>query len=126
MSDAITLVPTNDPKTYAFEIDGEVGADEMEAMADLMNQAFDAHDKVNMLLIFRRYAGREAGAGFDWSSIKSRFRSLGKVEKYVAVGAPEDASEMIERMGSLIPVDAKTFPMAELDAAWAHVGARPT
>lgn len=122
---SIRTVPTADPATYAFEIDGKVTSDEMEAMADRMNAAFDAHDKVNMVLIFRRFDGSELGAGYDWSSIKSRVRSLTNVDKYVAVGAPAAAEKMIEAMDLVIPVEARTFDLAEIDAAWAFVGTRP-
>ncbi len=121
----IRRIPTTDPATFAFEIDGEVTSEEMEAMADLMNAAFDTHDKVNMMLIFRDYEGSELGAGFQWSSIRSRFRALTHVDKYVVVGAPDAAETMIDTMGKLIPVEAKTFDLAEVDAAWTFVGARP-
>ena len=121
----IFTIPTTDPATYAFEIKGKVRSQDMETMADMMNEAFDAHDKVNMLLVFTDYDGSEMGAGYDWSSIKSRFRSLANVDKYVAVGAPDAASGMIEMMGKVMPVEARTFDLAELDAAWAYVGARP-
>ncbi|MGB3409257.1 MAG: STAS/SEC14 domain-containing protein [Jannaschia sp.] len=124
-TDTIRRIPTTDPATFAFEIDGEITADDMEAMADLMNVAFDDFDSVDMLLIFRRYEGSEVGAGLDWSSIKSRFRALTNVGKYVVVGAPDGAADMIEAMGKIIPVDAKTFDMPDLPDAWAYLGARP-
>lgn len=121
----IRRVATTNPNVYAFEIDGKVSSEEMEDMADLMNTAFDTHDKVDMLLIFRHFDGSEMGAGYDWSSIKSRFRAVTNVGKYVVVGAPEEAETMIEVFGKLIPVEAMTFDLAELDTAWAEVDARP-
>ncbi len=124
-SPAIRRVATTNPKVYAFEIDGEVSGEEMAEMADTMNAAFDAQEKVDMLLIFRDYEGSEMGAGLDWSSIKSRFRSLANVDKYVAVGAPDSAAAMIEVMGKIIPVEARTYPMSQLDVAWTYLGARP-
>lgn len=124
-SSTIRRVATTTPQVYAFEIDGKVTSDDMEDMANVMNAAFDAHDSVDMLLIFRHFDGSEVGAGFDWASIKSRFRSLTNVGQYVVVGAPDSAADMIELMGKVIPVEAKTFEMAELDKAWAAVDARP-
>lgn len=121
----VRRIAATDPATFAFEIDGEVTAAEMEGMADVMNAAFDTHDTVNMLLIFRRYEGSEAAAGFDWSSIRSRFRALAKVDKYVTVGAPDAAETMIETMATVMPIEARTFDLDEIDAAWAYVGARP-
>lgn len=121
----VRRLPTSRDDLYAFEIDGKVTAAEMEAMADQMNAAFDTHDSVDMLLIFRDFDGSEIGAGYDWSSLKSRIRSLAKVDKYVAVGAPQEAATMIEVLGKLMPVETKAFPMSELDAAWDFMGARP-
>lgn len=121
----VRRLPTTRDALYAFEIDGKVTAAGMEAMADQMNAAFDTHDRVDMLLLFRDFDGSEIGAGFDWSSIRSRVRSLAKVDKYVAVGAPEEAAMMIEVLGKLVPVETKAFPLSELDAAWDFLGARP-
>ncbi|MCK0167943.1 STAS/SEC14 domain-containing protein [Jannaschia sp. S6380] len=125
MPQTIHRIAAEPPTVYAFEITGEVAADDMEAMADTMNAAFDAHDKVSMLLIFDDFRGSETGAGFDWSSIKSRFRSLANVEKYATVGAPGSAETMIAAMGKVIPVEARTFDPGEIHEAWAYVGARP-
>lgn len=121
----VRRLPTTRDALYAFEIDGKVTAAGMEAMADQMNAAFDTHDRVDMLLFFRDFDGSEIGAGFDWSSIRSRLRSLAKVDKYVAVGTPEEAAMMIEVLGKLVPVETKAFPLSELDAAWDFLGARP-
>lgn len=121
----VRRLPTTRDALYAFEIDGKVTAAGMEAMADQMNAAFDAHDRVDMLLIFRTFDGTEIGAGFDWASIRSRVRSLAKVDKYVTVGAPEEAATMIEVLGKLVPLETRAFPISELDAAWDFVGARP-
>ena len=124
-SPTIRRIPSTNEGVYAFEIDGRVTSEEMEGIARTMNDAFDTHESVDMLMIFKRYDGSEVGAGFDWESVKSRFRSLTKVRRYVVVGAPEGAADMIEVMGKLIPVHAMTFESSEIDAAWAAVDARP-
>ena len=126
MTDAVRRLPTDRPDLYAFEIAGEVTAADQEAMADAMNAAFDAHeDKVDMLLVFRDYEGAETGSMLDVDVLKSRLRSIARVNRYVVVGAPEAANTMIETMGRLMPVESHTFPIAELGAAWALLGARP-
>ncbi|UWQ18834.1 STAS/SEC14 domain-containing protein [Jannaschia sp. M317] len=121
----IRRIPTVDPATFAFEIEGEVSAEEMETLAKQMNAAFDTYDQVNMLLVFAPYGGSELGAGLDWESIRSRFRSLSHVNKYAVVGAPEGAAMMIEAVGRMIPVEARTFDLPDIDAAWDFVGTRP-
>ena len=123
----VTRIPTDRADLYAFEIDGEVTSEAMESMSETMNAAFDAHpEKVDMLLVFREFAGSEVGATLDGDVIASRFRALTNVDRYVVVGAPGAAETMIEAMSKLMPVEARTFPLAELDAAWALLGARPT
>ncbi|PZX15739.1 SpoIIAA-like protein [Palleronia aestuarii] len=124
-SETIQQIPTDNPDLYAFRVTGEVTGADMEAMAEYMNAAFDTHEKVSMLLLFENYHGSETGAGLDWDSVKSRFRSLSKVDKYAVVGAPDGAARMIDMMDKVIPVDARTFTAGEADAAWRFVGARP-
>ncbi len=116
-------VPNDTAGVYAFHILGEVTAEDMSAMAEHMNERFDRHDKVSMLLIFDAFRGAEKGANTDWGVIKSRLRALSKVDKYAVVNAPERAERMIEAMNAVIPVEARTFDSA--DAAWAFVGALP-
>ena len=127
MTDSVTRIHTDRDDLYAFEIRGEVSGPAMEAMAKTMNEAFDAHeDKVDMLLVFRAFAGSEGGATFDTEVIASRLRALSNVARYVVVGAPDSANTMIEAMAKLMPVEAHTLPLQRLDEAWTLLGARPT
>jgi hypothetical protein len=125
MQNSIVQIPTNRPRLYAFEIRGEVQSEDMHEMAETMNSAFDAHDKVDMMLLFRPYDGSEIGATFDFESMKASFRSLNSVDKYVVVGAPERADSLISFMDRIIPVDAHTFEPHEVNAAWSCVDAQP-
>jgi SpoIIAA-like len=119
---SITQMGTSRPDLYAFRITNEVSREDMEAMADTMNTAFDAHnDKIDMLLILDRYDGAEPGAGWSWDAIKSRFKAITNVNRYVVVGASEGAEKMIEAMGTVIPVQAETFD-SEV-SAWRSLGA---
>lgn len=119
---SIREVPNDTEGVYAFHIMGEVGADDMSAMGAYMNERFDRHDSVSMLLIFDRYDGSERGASLDWEVIKSQVRSLSKVDKYAVVGAPDRAAKMVETFGSVIPVETRAFDTAA--EGWSFVGAR--
>ena len=119
---SITQVKTSRPDLYAFRISQTITQDDMEAMAEVMNAAFDRHDdKVDMLLIFDRYDGAETGASWSWEALKSRFKSITNVRRYVVVGAPDSAEDLIERMASIMPVDAETHD-TEI-AAWRSLDA---
>lgn len=124
-SETINQIPVDNPLVYAFRISGEINAVDMKAMGVIMNDAFDVHPSVSMLLIFDQFEGLDLGAGFDKETFTSQFRSLAKVDKYAVVGAPSVASTMINVMDKVIPTDARTFLRSEEAAAWAFVGARP-
>ncbi|NNE51388.1 MAG: STAS/SEC14 domain-containing protein [Sulfitobacter sp.] len=113
---SVAEVATSRPDLFAFRITAEVSRDDMSDMAEYMNRIFDRTDKVDMLMIFDRYEGAETGAGLSWESLKSRFRSVSNVGRYVVVGAPERAENLIEIMDHLIPVKAETFDTEV--AAW--------
>tara|TARA_R110002012_G_scaffold255355_2_gene435295 strand:- start:107 stop:526 length:420 start_codon:yes stop_codon:yes gene_type:complete len=121
----ITRLQVDEPTVFAFVICAEVSRDDMKTMAKIMNSAFDTYESVSMLLIFADYDGSETGAGLNAETLKSQIRSLRHVEKYAVVGAPPAAAGLINAMGALIPVDARTFDAADEEEAWRFVGARP-
>ncbi|WP_299966481.1 STAS/SEC14 domain-containing protein [uncultured Roseobacter sp.] len=118
---SITQIATSRDDLFAFRIAGKVSREDMTAMARYMNDVFDAREKVDMLLIFDHYDGAETGASLSWDSIKSRIRSISEVDRYVVVGAPENAAEMIETFGKLMPVETETYDTEE--PAWRSLGA---
>ncbi|MEL6450329.1 MAG: STAS/SEC14 domain-containing protein [Pseudomonadota bacterium] len=109
------------PDLFAFRIVDAVQAEDMEAMARVMNAAFDTHaDKVDMLLIFDSAKGSEAGAGLRWETLKSQVKSLSHVNRYVVVGAPDRAAQLVEAMNTVLPVKAEAFDNEV--AAWRSLG----
>ncbi|KIN75373.1 DUF3478 domain containing protein [Sulfitobacter noctilucae] len=118
---SLIQIQTTRQDLYAFRITGEVSREDMTAMAEFMNDVFDKHEKVDMLMIFDRYEGAETGASFSWEALKSRVRSITNVDRYVVVGAPDAAQSLIEVMDSLMPVDAETFDTEP--AAWRSLDA---
>ena len=122
---AITQIATDNPQVYAFRVNGHIDDDDEEAMAKYMNDVFDTHEKVDMLLDLTGFTGSDWDAMFDGDVLKSRFRSVSKVGKYAVIGAPAGAARMIAVMDKIIPVDARAFDAPEADAAWAFVGAKP-
>lgn len=122
---SINEIATDRADVFAFRIRGEVSSEDMQAMAARMNAAFDTHETVSMLLIFEGFEGSDTGAAFDIETIKAQFRALGKVDKYAVVDAPSSAAGMIETMGKVIPVEARTFDAGQEAEAWRFVGASP-
>ena len=103
---AITEEEPGLPATLVFRIGGRVSEIEMKMLSDRL---LDAFDRIDLLLVFDRFEGAEPGAGLNSRSLKANAASLWNVRAYVAAGAPEEAGEMIERIGRMLPVDARTF-----------------
>lgn len=119
----IHKLPTADPALYAFEIIGKITKPEVEWMADILDQAFEDQETLDILIILRGYDGIEAGAVFDLKALKAQAQSTRHVRKYAVVGAPEWAETMINFFAPASPVAARTFKPENEDDAWAWVRA---
>jgi len=111
------------PTLLAFEIAGKITKADIEDMARQIEQAFDAYDRIDILLIMTAFEGLDAGAAFDREALGAQIRSVRHVHKYGVVGAPAWARAMIEFSDFLSPVDAKTFDLADEAEAWAWIEA---
>ena len=118
-------IPNTRDDLYAFRITDALDQDGLHEMAERMNDVFDRSEaKVDMLLIFDVADASSLPHGtMDWESVKSRFKALTNVGTYVVVNAPGAAESMVETMGKVIPVEARTYDDAAL--AWGDLGARP-
>lgn len=106
---SIIEAPNDIDGLFSFRIRGEVSGEDMEAMASRMLDCFDRWEKVDMLLVFDKYDGAEAGASLGLESIKARFKSLTNVRNYVVAGAPDAAGTMVEAWSKIMPVEGRAF-----------------
>lgn len=111
------------PSLVVFEIRAKITKPDIEWMAHRIDAAFDAHKKIDLLLIMTNYDGAELGAIFDGDAAAVMTRSLAHVRRYGVVGAPGWARAMIELFKWVTPVEEKTFSLDELDKARAWIGA---
>lgn len=121
---SITEIATPRPDLFAFAVNGRLHADDIEAMARVLQDAFTRLGEVDILIIMRHWEGIDAGAAFDWQALKAQARASLHVRKYAVVGAPVWAAAMINLLSPLTPVEEKTFALAEEESAWAWVGGR--
>ena len=84
------------PTLLAFEIAGKIDKAAIEDMAHQIDAAFDAYDRIDILLIMADFEGMEAGAIFDREALGAQARSIRHVRKYGVVGAPAWARATIE------------------------------
>lgn len=109
------------PDLVAFEIRDKITKPDIEWMSALTDRAMQAHGTIDMLLIMANYEGSELGATFDGYATSVKVRSVTHIRHYVVVGAPAFAEAMIKLSGVVLPVETKTFDLAEENAAWAYL-----
>lgn len=107
-----------------FEVIARIRQADIESMAQAVNVAMDAHDQIDILLIFTEFEGVTLGALFDGKAMGVGLRSNAHVRRYAVVGAPGLAETMIRLFDPVSPVDARTFDVAQLAQArtWVDSG----
>ena len=121
----ITRRPNTRPTLLAFDITGKIAKPDIEDMAEQIEGAFDAYDRIDILLIMSDFEGMEAGAVFDGEALGAQVRSIRHVRKYGVVGAPAWARTMIAFSDVLLPLEARTFDLAQEDEAWDWIESGP-
>lgn len=109
------------PDLVAFDIKDKITKTDIEWMSAVTDRAMQAHDKIDMLLIMSNYEGSDLGAKFDGYANSVKARSVAHIRNYVVVGAPAFAEAMIKLSGLIMPVETKTFDLADEAAAWAYL-----
>ncbi len=110
--------PTEIPGLHAFRITGAVDRDDMKAMSHYMLDVFTDHDKVDMLLAFETQDASTAGSGLSWEAVEAQVKSLTNVRNYVVANAPGGAGGLVETMGKIMPVQARSFDTEAEALAW--------
>ena len=113
----------------AFEVKGKITKPDIEWMSAVTDRAMQTHDKIDMLIIMSNYEVSDLGATFDGYAAGVKARSVAHIRNYVVVGAPKFAEAMINLSGMVMPVETKTFDLADEAKAWdylAEAGAAAT
>lgn len=124
-SENVRQIATDTPSVYAFHIDGDLSPDELAAVAELLDVAFELYEAINVLFLLNDFSIMDAVSSLSFKTLVTQARSVAHITRYAVVGAPAAASAMIEISEKAMPVEAKAFKPAETDAAWRFVGARP-
>lgn len=114
------------PDLLAFEIKDKITKADIEWMSARTDEAMQSLDKIDMLIIMSNYEGSDLGATFDGYAASVKVRSVAHIRRYVVVGAPAFAKAMINLSGFVMPVETKTFDLAEEAAAWDWLAQPPS
>jgi hypothetical protein len=88
LSFAIRERPSPRPTLLVFEVLRRIAKADMEEMAQRVGQAFDAYDKIDILLIMSNFEGVETGAVFDRDALAAQVRSISLSATTAWLGPP--------------------------------------
>lgn len=119
------VIETDTPGVLAFEIDGKVSEEDVEALAQRFDT--DGAGEGPTLVIGRisRLEGFEARALFDDDLVRMKLAALSSVKKYALVGGPAWMAGWVSFADRLAKADIRHFELSDEAAAWEWIGARP-
>ncbi|WP_419911096.1 STAS/SEC14 domain-containing protein [Hoeflea sp.] len=118
---ALTQLETERDDVYAFEIDGHLTTEEVEKVYQVLEKAYEKHDKISLLMRIGRYDG------FDWETLLSDTAYVGKVhairhmKRYAIVGGPSWAAGATRFFSPLFRLDVRHFELDNETEAWKWV-----
>ena len=115
---ALTQIETERDDVYAFEIDGHVSREEMDEAYRTLEEAYEKHDKINLLVRMGRYDGFDWSALFSEATYVSKFHAIRHLRRYALVGGPAWAANAISFFGPLFRMDVKHFDLDAEAEAW--------
>ena len=121
---SIHFIQTNNDRVVAYAINGSVTENDIKEAAKVLNEAFDRHDKVNILVRMKDFGGYDLYALLNDELYRMKYKALSKVEKYAVVGAKPWMRNLMELISPLFKMETRVFDESEEAAAWEWVGAQ--
>ena len=122
---ALRVIETDSEDVIGFELDGKLGADEVEAAAALFETATRRDRPLRILGRIRHIGGIEAKALLSRDYIAMKLHALHKVERYALVGGPVWLRAWVGLVAPLVKMEMRHFAPEEEAQAWAWLGATP-
>ena len=122
---AIVRVPTDRANMLAFRIRDRVQASDARAIMGFLNDAYQRHDKIDLMVIVDDFDGFDAQILFDAGAWSSKRESLSHVRRYAVVGGPAFIRSAAGFFGAFMPVEIKAFERDDEDEAWQWLNAAP-
>ncbi|WP_169054042.1 STAS/SEC14 domain-containing protein [Nitratireductor sp. XY-223] len=122
---ALTQLKTERDDVYAFEIDGHLTKEEIERVYQTLEEAYEKHDKISLLMRIGRYDG------FDWDTLLSDTAYVGKlhafrhIRRYALVGGPSWAAGATRFLSPLFRMEVRHFELADETEAWQWIYGNP-
>lgn len=117
------LIDSPSADVVAFEIDGYIDDDEMEAISTEINTRINRGTTFSALARFKSFGGFDPEILTEGSFFKMKVRGIKSLKKYAVITDESWLKAMIGFAGTVTGIDIRHFPLAEEQAAWEWVKA---
>lgn len=124
---AVTVIETDRPTVWGFEIDGYLTEGDIEAVTEYFDDILDRDLPLRMLGRIRHLDGFALGGVMDDDFFEMKLGMLRRIERYAVVGGPRWLEKWVPTLDRLLPAtEVRHFPPDSEEAAWTWLEARPT
>jgi len=121
---SIHFLQTTNPNVFAYEINGRVRSKDVKAVVNQIKPYLEKEGKVNVLAKLSDFNGFDLFAMIEDDLVRTKFKSLSKVDKYAVIGPKPWMRNLLELFYPLTSVKLRVFDKDEEAAAWEWVGAQ--
>ncbi|MEM9105832.1 MAG: STAS/SEC14 domain-containing protein [Pseudomonadota bacterium] len=118
MHPALTQLETERDDVFAFEINGQVSKEEVEEVYQILEKAYEKHDKISLLVRIGRYDGFDMSALYSDVAYAGKLHAIKHMDRYALVGGPVWIANMMAFFNPLFRMEARHFDLEDETAAW--------
>lgn len=117
----IRRIDASDAAVMAYEIDGYMEDDDLEAIAKDVIARVERGDALRVLIRIVSFRGFDPAILTEGSFYRMKFGAIRNMKKYAIVSDEKWMKPLLGFAGSVTGIDIRQFPLAEEEAAWAWV-----
>lgn len=116
----VRLLPESSGPLYAFEISGQLTAEDVESMNPYTDDLFARYSRIKMLCVLKDFVGFTPQG--DWARTKWIFEFMDKVDCMAIVGPEEDGHPLAMAVAAMGGVPVEVFPEVQKKQALDWLG----
>jgi hypothetical protein len=121
----VRRIETDRHDVCGFKVCGYITVADIENLYGLLEGAYAAHGRINVIVIIEDYEGFEWNAVWREQTILRKTKAARRIRKYAVVGGPAWVRNAMRFFRPFLSIEMKHFTIGEAEAAWEWVGARP-
>ena len=103
---------------YAFGIDGHLSAEEVDEMYQTLEEAYDRHGTINLLIRIGRFDGFDWGALFSGTTFVSKLHAIKHLRRYALGRRTEWFATASRFFNPLFRLEVRHFEFDDEASAW--------